>query len=288
MKFNVLGLFLLLSAAVLAPALPAHAAAKTGADDGIPVLENRILPSERESEQKKEAAEETETPAYQKLYPDLYVTPIAEHDPVDSKVIYLTFDDGPFAMTDSYLELLGKHGVTATFFVIGRNDAASRARMKRIASAGHTLAPHSYTHDYGKIYASVDDFLHDFKKISDLVYSITGQKPAVFRFPGGSVNIYNKKVCRLIIDEMLRRGYTYYDWSISAADTAKNATAATTEENVLRKLDKTAHKIVLMHEGKKHTLSALDSLIETLKKGGYTFAGITAKTKPVRLPLPAK
>jgi len=105
---------------------------------------------------------------------------------------------------------------------------------------------------------------------------------------GGSVNIYNKKACRLIIDEMLRRGYTYYDWGISAADTAKNAAAAATEENVLRKLNKTAHKIVLMHKGKKHTLSALDSLIKTLKEGGCTFAEITAKTKPVCLPLQAK
>lgn len=222
------------------------------------------------------------------LYPELSVKRADSYKSIDAKVVYLTFDDGPFAMSDSYLDLLKKYNVKATFFVVGRSDRASKARIKRMADEGHTVAAHSYTHKYDKIYVSAAEFLHDFKRINDLIVSVTGKKPDIFRFPGGSVNKFNKSTCRQIIEEMQRRGYTYYDWSISSGDTARNTTAKTTEENVMSKIEKTPHKIVLMHEGKAETLKALKAIIVQLKKKGYRFEGLTNEVQPVHLALPPK
>lgn len=246
-------------------------------------LTNTVRGLERLLQNERAAVRGHKDSSYQKLYPDLKATPAAEYTPIDPKVIYLTFDDGPFAMTDRYLNLLKSHDVKATFFVVGRSDPVSMARMKRMADEGHTVAPHTYTHIYKTVYDSVENYLHDFKRINDLITLATGQKPDILRFPGGSVNVYNKNTYRQIIAEIQRRGYTYYDWSISAGDTAKNASAKSTEENIMRKIQGTQHKIVLMHEGKDSTLEALESLIVKLKKQGYKFEKLTNEVKPIQL-----
>lgn len=217
---------------------------------------------------------------YQTKYPELYVTPPALFQRADPNVVYLTFDDGPFPMTDTYLDILKKHGVKATFFVVGRDDAGNRARLKRIVEEGHTLAIHTYSHQYKQIYASVEAYLADFKKINDLIVRATGVKPTIFRFPGGSVNTYNKLVYRKIIAEMTRRGYIYYDWNYSAADASSNATAQSVRSNIMLLAGKAGSKIVLLHEGRKPTLEALEQIIVDLKAKGYKFDKLTNKVEP--------
>lgn len=41
-------------------------------------------------------------------------------------------------------------------------------------------------------------------------------KATIFRFPGGSINAYNSTIFQELIAEMLRRGYTYYDWNVTS------------------------------------------------------------------------
>lgn len=113
---------------------------------------------------------------YQDKYPGLYCSPQTAFVKKE-KTVYLTFDDGPSKFTEKFLNILAKHKVKATFFVVGRSDPKSLEIMKRIVDDGHTLAPHTYTHVYNSIYASVESFLDDFNKIHDLIYETTGVKP---------------------------------------------------------------------------------------------------------------
>jgi peptidoglycan/xylan/chitin deacetylase (PgdA/CDA1 family) len=59
-----------------------------------------------------------------------------------------TFDDGPTKATDSILPLLKRYKVKATFFVLGwrLTKAKNRARLRRIAAAGHTIGNHLWSH----------------------------------------------------------------------------------------------------------------------------------------------
>ena len=110
----------------------------------------------------------------------------------------------------------------ATFFVVGGDTEKQRQWMRDIVEDGHTLGMHSYTHDYYKIYASVEAFLDDYYKLFTNIKEATGQTPTIFRFPGGSVNSYDYPVYREIVAEMLRRGFVFYDWNLSSGDASSN------------------------------------------------------------------
>ena len=69
------------------------------------------------------------------------------------KIVYLTFDDGPSVNTAKILDILDQYHVKATFFVIGGNSSYYPL-IKEAHQRGHTIALHSYSHDYGYIYRS--------------------------------------------------------------------------------------------------------------------------------------
>lgn len=65
--------------------------------------------------------------------------------------VVLTFDDGPHpTLTPKVLEVLAQYGMSATFFIVGRNiNAKTFPLVQRMVREGHTLASHSYNHDVG-------------------------------------------------------------------------------------------------------------------------------------------
>ena len=226
-------------------------------------------------------------PEYQKKYPDMFV-PQTEKKPFDpnDKVVYLTFDDGPSALTEDVLNILDEYGVKATFFVVAKDDETSKQRLREIADRGHAIGLHSYTHDYRKIYASVDAFLDDFAKEREIIYSATGEYPTMFRFPGGSVNSYNKKTAKAIIDEMTRRGYTYYDWNVSSGDAEYGATRESIYRDTITQTKARTKAIVLCHDtnAKGDTVSQLPAILKELKQSGYRFDKLDPSVAPINFP----
>lgn len=227
------------------------------------------------------------TIAYQSLYEDLYVDNDFVYEEIDeeSRTCYLTFDDGPTpGVTTEILDILKALDVKATFFVTYDDSEAAKEIYKRIVDEGHTIGIHTASHDYEYIYRSVDDYLRDFDKMSKYVEQITGVKPEIFRFPGGSINEYNKRIHVQLISEMLRRGYTYYDWNVSASDAADDKyDFYDIVNNVLNSSGEIKEKIVLMHDGDRneHTVYALERIIKGLQKQGYTLAPLNKDVKPV-------
>lgn len=230
-------------------------------------------------------------PAYQSLYPELFV-PVVEKIPAASgaNVVYLTFDDGPSPQTTKVLDILDRYKIKATFFLIGNSDAASKKIMKEIVDRGHAIAIHTYSHDYKKIYASPEAFLKDFKQMRDLIVDATGVEPTMFRFAGGSVNSYNKTTAKAIIDEMTRRGYTYYDWNASAGDAEKGATETSIYNDSINGTLGNNKTILLFHDAaaKTMTINQLPKIIEKLQKNGYNFDKLDPSVKPIIFPVPKK
>lgn len=215
------------------------------------------------------------------LYPDLYSVSAPVYRS-DENAVYLTFDDGPSAVTDRLLDVLSRHNVKATFFVCPRDSDSSMRLLKRIHDEGHTIGVHSYSHEYESIYNSVADFLEDFDKAYQIIYRATGEHPTIYRFPGGSVNSYNKLVYKDIIAEMNRRGFRYYDWNIDSLDwTGASWTAM--YNTIMDGVHKYNRAIVLVHDSapRKNTPDIIDSVIAKLLKEGYKLDKLDNDIRPV-------
>ena len=226
--------------------------------------------------------------AYQTLYPELMLDPLTGY--TQEQKVYLTFDDGPSERTIEILDVLKQRDIKATFFVVGSNLNSEQGQeiLRRMADEGHTIGIHTDSHQYRSIYTSLADYLNDFKKVYDKVYEITGVKPEIFRFPGGSVNGYNGDIYQELIAEMMRRGFSYYDWNVSSADATGSISADTITKNCLSGIHAYRRSIVLMHDSaaKKTTAQALPGLLDTLIAEGYEFAPLTRETLPVTFAYP--
>lgn len=134
----------------------------------------------------------------------------------DEKVVYLTLDDGPSKNTQAVLDILDKYNAKATFFVTGAMPEY-KDMIKKAYDKGHTIGMHTYSHDYAKVYASVDAYFQDLDQIGQLVKEEIGYVPCFIRFPGGSSNTisasYTKGIMTTLTQEVQARGYQYYDWN---------------------------------------------------------------------------
>lgn len=199
--------------------------------------------------------------------------------------IYLTFDDGPQnGTTNVILDILKEEGVEATFFVTSRG---SDELIKRMYDEGHTVALHTASHDYASVYASVDSYFNDLNVVNERVKRITGEYSYIIRFPGGSSNTISRRYCQGIMstlsEEVVSRGYRYYDWNISSGDAAGgNPEPEEIKNNVISALRKDRVNMVLMHDVKTYTRDALRDIINYGKENGYTFEKITMNTEMVR------
>ena len=198
--------------------------------------------------------------------------------------VYLTFDDGPQnGTTDKILDILKEEGIKATFFVT--KNGPDRL-IKRIFDEGHSIALHTASHDYSKIYKSVDAYFDDLYLISDRVEKITGYKSKIMRFPGGSSNTisrrYNVGIMSSLANEVFNRGYRYYDWNIDSDDAGRATNSKQVYTNVTTSLSKSRMNVVLMHDVKKWTADAVRDIIKYGKENGYTFEKIDMDTYMTR------
>lgn len=221
---------------------------------------------------------------YQQLYPDMVCEIPVAVSTGDKKMAYLTFDDGPSALTPQVLAILEEYNIKATFFVVTHNNTYLDL-LPEIAAAGHTIGVHSDTHDYKKIYASVDAFLDDFYVAYQIVLERTCVAPTIFRFPGGSINSYNLGCYEDIIAEMLRRGFRFYDWNVSTQDAKNGITPGAVYDNALDGINRynPTRAVVLAHDSTymNSTVEALPRLIETLQERGYEFDRLDNSVIPV-------
>lgn len=207
---------------------------------------------------------------------DLYFNP---------KTMYLTFDDGPSQENTSVvLDILKARNIRATFFVVGENVRKHPEVARRIVAEGHTIGIHCNDHDYETIYESADSYLQDFEEARAAVLEVTGVDARLFRFPGGSVNAYNEKVRREIVDAMTANGYLYFDWNASLEDATVNPQPLTLIENAKESTLDRKKVVMLAHDVIYATTLCLDDLIDSLPE--YQMEPLTTEVDPIQFKLP--
>lgn len=207
------------------------------------------------------------------------------------KTAYLTFDDGPSEITEEILDILKKEDIRATFFLIGKQITEdTEPILKRMAEEGHLIGVHTYSHKSDEIYSSAKAYVEDAQKTADRIEEVTNIKPVFYRFPWGSVNCYLSGICDEIIKQMEKKGYTYFDWNVSAEDSVGKPTKASILKNIRKDYAKYNEPVLLMHDSSinKVTAQALPEIIKELKEQGYTFDTIDHREKPYQYPKKSK
>lgn len=250
-------------------------------DDSLRVVRENIAPAclvETGFLSNKDERTKLQTEEYQKALAEGIVNAVNLF--FNPKIMYLTFDDGPSEEnTNKVLDILKEHDIKATFFLVGENVEKHPETARRIVEEGHSIGIHCYRHDYDELYESVDSYVEDFEKARNIIYEVTGVETNMFRFPGGSVNSYNKDVYQDIIDEMTGRGYIYYDWNASLEDAVKKSTP---EELIYNARSSTLGRkkvIMLGHDVVYNTTLCLDELIEGFPE--YRMEPLTENVEPI-------
>ena len=98
----------------------------------------------------------------------------------------LTFDDGPNpAWTPQLLDILARHGVKATFFLVGQFAEREPALVRSVVAAGHLIGNHSWSHPNLSL-TTAHRVHQELVRTNDTLEQITGQPIRYFRPPFGA------------------------------------------------------------------------------------------------------
>lgn len=182
-----------------------------------------------------------------------------------SNKIALTFDDGPiYPQTTNVLETLKKHNVKATFFVIGKNIKGNEDVLRKIASDGHSIGSHSFSHHFWIDLWGKKKLEADIKESLLAIKECTGKETNLFRPPYGvttpNFNYVLKKLKLVPVG-----------WNVRSYDTSTN--------DVNKILDKVLTKtgkgsVILLHDRLNYMPELLDKLIPALKQNNFEFVAI--------------
>lgn len=197
------------------------------------------------------------------------------------KTMYLTFDDGPSVEnTNAVLDILKERNIKATFFVVGENVLKHPETARRIVAEGHTIGIHCNRHVYEDVYADADSYIADFEEAYRIVCETTGVEVKLFRFPGGSINAYNKKVYKEIIEKMEEKGFIYFDWNAGLEDAVSHAEPDVLIENAASSTLGRRKIVMLAHDTVHATALCLEDVIDAFPE--YRMLPLTEDVEPVQ------
>jgi peptidoglycan-N-acetylglucosamine deacetylase len=230
---------------------------------------DNIRPAHRAA--RRQARHEAAHPQSYRLQPEAGQAPLAHrsHTSVTytlgsgtGREIALTFDDGPHPRyTPEVLEVLRRHGVRATFCLVGKDAARYPHLLHAIADGGHQIANHSWSHPQ-LTRIKPGQARSQLARTSEVIARTVGTPPTLARAPYG---LWNERTLAMCAD----LGMSPLGWSVDSRDWARPGIRAITA-TVMRHLRPGA--IVLSHDGggnRSQTASALDHYLPRLLERGY-------------------
>ncbi|CAN1555965.1 CDA1 Predicted xylanase/chitin deacetylase [Rhabdaerophilaceae bacterium] len=186
--------------------------------------------------------------------------------PLADGEVVLTFDDGPVpGLTDRVLTTLAHECVHATFFLIGRNAAASPHLVRRMVAEGHTVANHTMTHPWTLRNLGHDAAWENILAGERMLASIVGAAVApFFRFPGFADTPRLLDALSQANRAVLGADFWASDWNSMAP--------AEQLQLVMSRLRRARKGIVLFHDTRPQTVAMLPMFLDTLKREGFRIA----------------
>ncbi|RJQ28337.1 MAG: delta-lactam-biosynthetic de-N-acetylase [Peptococcaceae bacterium] len=181
----------------------------------------------------------------------------------DSKVVYLTFDEGyENGYTAEILDILKNNDVKAAFFITGHYLETNPELVKRMMDEGHIVGNHTMSHP------SLPDLTAariaaDIRALEQAYEKLAGQKMRYLRPPKGE---YSERS----LAETRAMGYYNIFWSLAFVDWVPvPGGAAESYRSVMDNLHNGA--VILLHAVSKENTEALDKILKDVKTQGYEF-----------------
>jgi len=200
--------------------------------------------------------------------------------PPGSRQLALTYDDGPNDLhTPRLLEVLARHGVQATFFLIGQHAEDLPDLVNEIAKAGHAIGNHTFSHPL-LIFKSTSEIRGELLRCQSVLHDSIGKHSNLFRPPFGGRRPATLHVARELGLEPVMWNVTGYDWNAPPA--------AAIERKVAKQIR--GGDVILLHDGghkqmgadRSQTVIATDHLITRYKAEGYEFVTIPQMMEKAR------
>jgi peptidoglycan/xylan/chitin deacetylase (PgdA/CDA1 family) len=193
--------------------------------------------------------------------------------PRGSRQLALSFDDGP---NDPHslrlLEVLARHDVKATFFVIGRYVRQRPDIVRELVKNGHVIGNHTFSHPL-LIFQSAAAIREQLAACQAGLNDAVGEHCNLFRPPFGGRRPAVFRIARQMGLEPVMWNVTGYDWN------------APSVEHIERKVTGRIRggDVILLHDGghqnfgadRSQTVVAAERLIQRYKTEGYEFATVS-------------
>lgn len=192
------------------------------------------------------------------------IHPIYAVDTVEKKVA-ISFDaTWGSTRTPQILEILARHNLKTTFFLTNIWVKQYPQWAKEIVAAGHEIGLHSANHP-NMITLSDEKMKKELIDNAALIKEVTNAEPYLFRPPFGA---YNNRLIQLVQE----LNFIPIQWSIDSLDW-KNLS----KDEIYQRVTKRIHPgaIILFHNDGTNTPQALEPILESLKKDGYSVVPIS-------------
>ncbi len=187
------------------------------------------------------------------------------------KEVVLTFDDGPSPrLTRSILRTLDTFCAKATFFLVGRMAVAYPDIVRDIASHGHTIGAHTWSHPYNLRRLDKPAIAQQVEKGFAAISLAAGRPIApFFRFPG--LNDDGRALAYL-----QQRGVATFSVDVVSDDSYINEVGRLVQ-TTLSRVEAQQGGILLFHDIKSTTEQALPRILAGLRDRGYSLVHLTSK-----------
>lgn len=184
----------------------------------------------------------------------------------DSKVIYLTFDEGyENGYTDTILDTLKAKDVKATFFVLKLYAEEAPDKVQRIIDEGHTLGNHSATHpSAGMPSETIEEQMNEVMETDAYIKENFGYTMHYFRFPAGIFSEQSLAIVNNCNYTSVFWSFAYYDYDVN-----NQPDQAESLQKLINKLHPGA--VYLLHAESATNAAILGDFIDAARAAGYEF-----------------
>jgi len=180
----------------------------------------------------------------------------------EGRVAALSFDDGPGDATAAILDVLARHHVRATFFMLAEEADRLPDLARQVHEAGHEIANHGLHHRPAWLTGPAATFRNIDDGASHLAV-VTGERPRLYRPPWGQINAFTLPAAR-------RSGQEVTLWSVNPMDWARRPNPHLLASRIVAGAKD--GNIILLHDaggdGRPRTVAALEEALPVLASRG--------------------